>query len=201
MTQELRETAVAARAGDSSAFETLFAGLMPELIAFLRFKAGGVVGPRESVHDLAQSVCREMLLDLHEYEADEAVFRKKLFLQATRKIIDRHRYQHRAGRDPAREVGNLGADVNAESVLGCYATICTPSRVVSAREELDRIEAAIRELPENQREAVGMSRIMGLDYRDVAAQLGCSESAARGLVARGLAKLAQLLDVRDEDIA
>ena len=38
-----------------------------------------------------------------------------------------------------------------------------------------------------------LSRLMGLEYAEVAGLLGCSESAVRGLVARGLATLATKL--------
>ena len=45
----------------------------------------------------------------------------------------------------------------------------------------------------SQREAVALSRIVGLSYEEIAAQMECSESAVRGLVARGLARLSTLL--------
>ena len=63
-----------------------------------------------------------------------------------------------------------------------------------AKEELARFEAAVQQLPENQRDAVTMSRLMGLDYAQIAEQMGSSESAVRGLVARGLAALSMQLD-------
>ena len=49
-------------------------------------------------------------------------------------------------------------------------------------------------LPDNQRDAVTMSRLMGLSYDQVAEQMGLTESAVRGLVARGLAALSGVLD-------
>jgi len=185
----------AARAGDQHAFDSLFARTMPPLIAFLRVKVGRLISARESVHDLAQSVCREVLADMKDFEyAGDAAFQKWLFQQASRKIVDRHRYLRRARRDAGREVAADGfAETDARSILDCYATFCTPSQVAGAREELARIEAAIEKLPENQRDAVCLSRLMGLSYPEVAERLGCSEAAARALVARGLARLAQRL--------
>jgi RNA polymerase sigma-70 factor (ECF subfamily) len=157
-------------------------------------QVGGVVGQHESVHDLAQSVCREVLEDLDELEGmSEESFRQWLFMQARRKVLDRHRYLTRARRDVGREVAP-GSDDEAGSLLDCYATFCTPSRIAGARDELQRVEAAIAQLPDDQREAVAMSRIMELDYPEIAQRLGRTESAARGLVARGLAQLALLLN-------
>lgn len=55
----------------------------------------------------------------------------------------------------------------------------------------------MQQLPDNQRDAVTMSRLMGLSYDQVAEQMGVSESAVRGLVARGLAALSTQLDGDD----
>ena len=166
MQGELQEHITAARAGDRHAFDSLFARTMPQLIAFLRVKVGRLVGSRESVCDLAQSVCREVLEDMDGFQyAGDAAFRHWLFQQASRKIIDRHRYLRRARRDAAREVpADAEGEEDARSLLDCYASFCTPSQVAGAREELERIEGAIARLPENQRDAVCLSRLMSLPY-------------------------------------
>ncbi len=193
MRDELRHTIDAARCGDRAAFDSLFERHLPALTAFLRCKVDGELAQRESIRDLAQSVCREVLEDLGgmEYRGDDA-FRGWLFLQATRKIVDRYRYHKRAMRSSAREEA-LPAEDDAE-LLHPYASLCTPSRHAMGREQLSRVEAALSRLPENQRDAVLLSRIAGLPYAEIAAQNGISESAARGLVARGLARLSAILE-------
>lgn len=186
----------AAASGDRAAFDDLFANNMPALVAYLRAKVGAELAGRESVRDLAQSVCREVLRDLDKLSfAGEEQFRAYLFLQASRKVIDRHRYHKQEMRDQAR-VEPLPIDDDAEW-LGSYGSL-TPSRVAGAREELSRVEAALQLLSEAQREAVLLSRVAGLAYQDIARQKGISESAVRGLVARGLARLAGLLGHGDE---
>ena len=67
------------------------------------------------------------------------------------------------------------------------------SRHASAKEEIERFEAALAELPENQRDAVMMSRLMGLDYSEISDVMGVTPSAVRGLVARGLAAVVDAL--------
>ncbi len=52
---------------------------------------------------------------------------------------------------------------------------------------------AMRELPQGQRDAVGLRVVAELPYQDVAAELGITETAARLRVMRALAKLARLL--------
>ncbi len=64
--------------------------------------------------------------------------------------------------------------------------------------ELDLLKTmlteALRELPEKRRRAVRLRIVQGLPYRDVAAEMGCSEQAARANVSRGLRRLAKALD-------
>jgi len=195
MDPNLPETITAARGGDQAAFDSLFARNLPPLMAFIRMKAGGQILARESVSDLAQSVCREVLMDGEDFEyRGETQFRNWLFLQATRKVMDRGRYLKAAKRDVAQEVSADESNDEAQSLLECYGTFCTPSRAAGAREELARLETAIAQLPEQQRDAIASSRVLGLSYSEVAARMGVTESAVRGLVARGLSRLSGILE-------
>jgi RNA polymerase sigma factor (sigma-70 family) len=82
-----------------------------------------------------------------------------------------------------------------------------PEREVSA-EDYERIEEmidfeqvgraigqAFSTLSEEQREALTLRVIEGRPYREVAAQLRCSEETARARVSRGLKRLASLVDL------
>ena len=186
---DLRETAARARDGNERAFESLFVDALPRLRAFIRMHAGGLVTTKESVSDIAQSVCREVLADIDGFDfRGEEAFRGYLFRHAMHKILNRQRFYRQARRDAAREQA-FGSEIAVRELVSHYATIATPSRHAAAREELARLEAVIRELPEKQRQAIALSRIVGLSYGEIAAQMDCSESAVRGLVARGLARL------------
>lgn len=150
------------------------------------------------MRDLAQSVCREVLVDLSAFDfRSEEAFRGWLFLQATRKIVDRYRYHKREMRDAGR-TQELPADDEAE-VLQHYATLCTPSRHAVGREQLSQVETAMRRLPDSQREAVLLSRVAGVSYAEIARQQGVTEASVRGLVARGLARLADILREGDAE--
>jgi RNA polymerase sigma-70 factor (ECF subfamily) len=192
---DLARQIAAARAGEARALETLFARNLPPLVAFIRSRAGRALTARESALDLAQSVYREVLQDAGNIELrDEVAFRNWLFMAATRKVLDRARFLQRQRRDVAREEALPTAGAEADAALAGYASICTPSRHAAAREELARVEQAVQSLPEDQRDAVAMSRLMGLSYPQIAEQMGRSEASVRGLVARGLAALADQLD-------
>jgi RNA polymerase sigma-70 factor (ECF subfamily) len=181
-------------------YDRLFEQNLPALIAFLRAKVGGELAERESVRDLAQSVCREVLRDLGELEfRSNEQFRSYLFLQAARKVVDRYRYHKQEMRDQAR-AEPLPVEDDEVAVFGRFAEL-TPSRVVGGKEELTRVEQAIQLLPEAQREAVLLSRIAGLSYEEIAREKGISGAAVRGLVARGLARLASMLGGASGDAA
>ena len=179
----------AAGHGGRTELESLFGRHLAPLQAFVRLKLGARLAARESAHDIAQSVCREAVeaMPRFEFRSDDA-FRNWLLVRAVRKIADRHRFYHAEKRDIDREAEPCRNDqdpLRAEDLATCYASLVTPSRHAGAREEVERIEAALAELPERQREAVAMSRMMGIDTRDVADHLDMTESAVRGLVARG----------------
>lgn len=200
MERDLAADIAAARRGDPRAVDTLFARNLPPLVAFIRSRTGKAVAARESAIDIAQSVFREVLQDVEQIELKgEDAFRNWLFMQATRKVLDRAKFLHRERRDVSREVEMPEPGPAADALLACYASIATPSQHAAAREELARFEAAVQELPDNQRDAVTMSRLMGLSYPQIAEQLGMTESAVRGLVARGLAALSSVIDEEGEE--
>ena len=198
MERDLAAEIAAARRGDARAVDSLFARNLPPLVAFIRARAGKAIAARESAVDIAQSVFREVLQDVDNIELQgEGAFRNWLFMQATRKVLDRAKFHGRGRRDFAKEVAIPEAGPAADALLACYASIASPSQHAVAREELARFEAAVQELPEGQRDAVTMSRLMGLSYDQIAEQMGTSESSVRGLVARGLAALSSQLDEDD----
>jgi RNA polymerase sigma-70 factor (ECF subfamily) len=193
MDQDPAEEIRAAAAGDEHALESVFARNMAPLVAFIRTRIGPHLAARESATDLAQSVFREVIQDLDAFEyRGDAAFRGWLYQQAVRKIVNRNRFHFSQRRDIDREA-RPGKEDDVGAVFDCYATFGTPSRLVAAREDLERFERAVESLPEKQRDAVTMSRLLDLDYAEIAGLMGCSESAVRGLVARGLATLASQL--------
>jgi len=189
---DLRSTISAAADGDAAAINVLFERNIPLLEAFIRMRAGKAIAMRESIRDIAQSVCREAVADLGRIEIrGEKEFRNWLFLEAGRKILKKGRFHRQERRDVGREEGAFDAE-EAESLRAAYASFVTPSQCVDAREEVASVEAAIAGLPEDQRDAVTMTRLLGLTTAEAAKELGVTESAVRGLVARGLARVASL---------
>ncbi|MCU0866251.1 MAG: sigma-70 family RNA polymerase sigma factor [Planctomycetes bacterium] len=191
------EALVRAASLDPHAREQLLIRQLPRLQAWLRLRMGPKLRAREEPEDLVQSVAREALAELGDFEwRGEAAFRHWLYTRARHKLQDRIKFVQAQRRDPAREVAPNDSD---ESLLACYGTLCTPSRDLAAREAMQRIEAAFDELPDDYQEAITLHRLCGLDYAEIAARLQRSEGAVRNLVYRGLSRLALRLGGRHGD--
>jgi RNA polymerase sigma factor (sigma-70 family) len=171
---------------------------LPEVEAFVRIRAAGLWRAKESPQDLAQSVCREILEHADRFRhPDEDGFRRWLFTEVARKIAERETYFRREKRDIGREVDVRGrpSDSGAEqSMADIYRSLITPSRDAIAREDLERFETAFAAMPDDYREVVTMSRIMGLSHAEIAGRLGRTEGAVRKLLVRALATLTGLMD-------
>ncbi|MFO1077838.1 MAG: sigma-70 family RNA polymerase sigma factor [Planctomycetota bacterium] len=166
---------------------------MPALLVFLRHQIGEELAARETVEDLAQSVCREVWQDRASLQFEDASrFRAYLFLQAVRKVVDRARF-HRMGRRDVRREREL-PQTHSAAEAGVYGTLVTGTQVVIAREKIALVEQVLQELPDGQREAVFLSRVAGLSYDEIAKHKGVAESTVRALVARGLTRLCMVLE-------
>ena len=75
------------------------------------------------------------------------------------------------------------------SLLDCYATFCTPSQEAIAREEEERIEAVLDELPATYREVLRLRFVVGLSNQEIAQELGRTSEYTRMVLARARHKL------------
>lgn len=165
--------------------------MLPGLRAFIRLRVGPDVRAQESCSDLVQSVCRELVEDWSVLEfPSDAALRSWLFTTALNKVRNRARDLHRLKRDVGREVrGSVGADL----VAG-YATLGTPSLAAMGVEQVERLEAAFDQLPDDHREVITLARIAGLPLAEVGARMGGRSAAAiTMLLGRALAALGRLL--------
>lgn len=193
MNQDFDALTAAAAAGDRSALEALLEHHLPALRAYIRLRAGAAIRQRESGSDLVQSVCREVLENAGRFRhPSESAFRRWLFTTALRKIVDRRDYHLAEKRDAGREV--LARDEDSQkALLQAYQSLTTPSQGVALQEEIERIEVAMENLSDEQREVVTLAHLVGLSRGEIAEQLGKSEGAVRMILHRALARLAVLM--------
>lgn len=184
---------VRAASRDPGAIEALLVRHLPQLQGWMRLRMGPVLRSRETPEDLVQSVAREALAELGEFEwRGEGAFRHWLYTRAQHKLQDRIKFFSAQKRDPRRE---HSTPEESRLLLSAYANLCTPSRDLQAAEALAAIESAFDDLPEDYKEAISLYRLCGLDYNEIAERMQRSEGAVRNLVYRGLSRLALRLRV------
>lgn len=154
------------------------------LIQFLRFA-------RRNEAD-AEDLCQEVYIRIYEAAQKEIPQFPKAFLFT----IARNLLIRRAKRDQIVSIQSM-ADPDE---LGIAYDAPHADRTVMARQELSRLELALKELPPRYREAVQLSRIDGLARAEVALRMGIAEDTVSNYLAEGMAKLTNLL-LRDGKIA
>lgn len=183
-------------AGDDAAVEELLLEHLPELRSYVRLRIGRELRNVEAASDIVQSVCREILehRERYKFPATDG-FRRWLYVTALRKLSNRaERYRalkRDAKRVPLDEAPPAG---QADGLLDCYRSVCTPSAAAGTREEVERIEAAFDQLPDDYREVITSARILGMSHAEIAEQTGRSEAASRMLLYRALERLSRILE-------
>jgi len=194
MTEDPHATLVdRASRGEGEALDALVARHFPKLIAYVRLHAGPHLLVKESVSDLAQSVCREVLDDLDDFEyRGEPAFRKWLFTAALNKLRERHRYWQAERRDVRREQA-ASPSADAIELMALAPSDGAPSRAAMAEEDLARLEQAFEQLSDDDRTVLTLARIVGLPHKQIAEEMGRSEGATRVLLHRAQYRLGVIL--------
>src|SRR5262245_60540622 len=90
--------------GDAQAIESLLHQHLPGVQAYVRLRMSPSLRGKESVSDLVQSACREVLQHLGRFQyRGEGNFKHFLYTTALRKVLNKDRYYHEAMRDVRRE--------------------------------------------------------------------------------------------------
>jgi RNA polymerase sigma-70 factor (ECF subfamily) len=168
--------------GDADAFGKFYASTVDEVLQFFRRR---VFDPDLSA-DLTAETYAQLLRNVRKFDPRSGSARQYLYgiaknhyLLWQRKGVVSHRHRHAVG------MVELPSWDMAEDV--------TIERLDAAR--LRRhLATAMSALTTPEREAIERRIVDGSAYRDIAADLGCTEVAARVRVSRGLAKLAMLLE-------
>ena len=160
-----------AQRGDREAYASLLGELSPVITAFLRSR----FGPMPFVEDCAQ----ECLLSIHRARGSydsRRPFRPWLFAIVRRRAIDELRARKRRGDDAAR-VPELPEPSESRD----------PSRPIDGARLLET-------LPEAHREALVMTKYLGLSIAEAAREAGVSDMAMKSRVHRAVRQIRLALD-------
>lgn len=134
---------------------------------------------KSDITDLRQ----EIYVRVYEAAQKKIPDRPKQFLFATARnlLIDRVRQEHVIPIEAAADLEALEIAADAPG----------PERILSARDDLRRLQAALDRLPMRAREAVILGRIEGLSRREIAARMGIGEGTVAQYLARGIRELVE----------
>ena len=172
-----------ARSGDPDALNQLFARYGPELTRFARGRLPRWARDMADTPDLVQETLLQTFKQIDRFEwRGEGALRAYLRQAVMNRIRDELR---RAARRPANEPISDQAPSDEPS----------PLEVAIGREGVERYEAALARLSEDDREAVIARVELGLSYAEIAEATGRSTpNAARMAVVRALLRLSEEME-------
>jgi RNA polymerase sigma-70 factor (ECF subfamily) len=187
---ELGENGAAAgKVADFDALETWFVDevlpLEDVLIQFLRRGGRSSAEVEDLRQDLYEKICAAARGGIPH------ATRAFVFTAARNLLIDRVRHEQIV---PFNSVENL-------EELSLAIDEPAPDRVVIARQELRRLQAALEKLPERQRVAITLRKVHGLSIREISQRMNAAERTVEEHLTHGIRALARILyrDVLDLD--
>lgn len=187
----------AAAAGDREALEALLCSSLPELRALVERRTGRLLKSRMTETDIVQSVCREILSRGATFQHPSAnAFRRWLYTTTMRKLSNRRSDLVAEKRDALREQALEAPDGGPAELTDGEAPSPVSRAIVT--EELDRLERALAELPDEYRQVIVLAKIGGHSREEIAAEMGRSAGSVRMLLHRALARLAVVLEEGEE---
>jgi len=162
------------RAGDSAAFEVLYARHVPGILSFCRH----MLGSREEAEDAVQAV----FISAHSHlirDDREINLKPWLYAIARNRCLSMLRAR--------REEGRGEIELSTEGL----------GDVVQRRAELRALLGDLHDLPDDQRAALVLSELGDLSHAEVAGVLGCEPAQVKGLVFRARTGLAERREARE----
>jgi RNA polymerase sigma-70 factor (ECF subfamily) len=182
------------KSGDRSAFEVLFARHHAFLRRFIEMRLDPKLRARVDPSDVVQETHLEAFARLEDYLAREPMpFRLWLRQTAFERMLKLRR-QHLAAarRTVDREIclPDQSSMMLAQHFLGHDST---PSKRAVRQEDAQRVQEALAELAESDREIVLMRNLEGLSHAEIACVLGIDEAASRKRYGRSLLRLRKVM--------
>lgn len=173
------------REGDSHAFGDLYRRYHDELLFAVRAHLGSKLRSSLESEDVLQSVVVDAFKALPAFQPKgPGSLRHYLHAMIVNKIRARAKYfqaDKRAGTQPLLEADAL--------------ELAHGEPAYEDSERYDRLERALQLLPEDMRQVVILRKIDGLPSKEAAQAMGTSDSAARKLYSRAMARLTTLMKV------
>ncbi len=188
------------RARDDRALAEYLTARRPQLLAFIERRLGAMLRRKVEPEDLLQETSAEAIRSLPTIELGDREVFSWLCQVAERRIIDAHRkFVASQKRDAGREIPiHASADSSQRGLVDLLvASMTTASQAFSRDQKQIRLLSAMEQLPPEQREALRLRYVDGLPSKEIAERLGKSDGAVRVMLTRSLARLQEILGLRD----
>jgi RNA polymerase sigma-70 factor (ECF subfamily) len=168
-----------------------------QLMAFISRRLGDALRTKVEVKDIFQDVSTEAIRTLTpEWPGEREPFSWLCHI-SERKIVDAHRHHFDAQKRDAGKERALdgrspgGGEIGLVNML--VKSMTTPSAAFSRNAREGRLQAAIAELKDDQREAIRLKYIENKPSKEIAEALGKSDAAVRVMLTRTMKQLHELL--------
>lgn len=174
--EHLEDALARAKDGERDAMAELYRAFAAPLLAYLNTQVRRV----EDAEDLLGEVFIAAMRDLDSFEGDIGGFRAWLYRIATNRAVDLARRRARRPEEPMADEFDRpdAADPEGEAI---------------GRVEREKLWAAVRALPDAQRQVVAMRLAGGLSSPEIAEALGKPLGAVKALQHRALVNLTKAL--------
>jgi RNA polymerase sigma factor (sigma-70 family) len=173
------ERMVAVARGDVSSMNEIYENRHRPLFRFF-FR---LTGRQATAEDLVHEVFLRMIRYRHTYQADAGdagAFEAWMYRIARNTLAD-HGRKHRHEISPD--------DGEMETIESARPT---PFETAAKRQDLALLYRALRELPDDKRELLVLTRFQGLSYEQVGGILGCESGTVKGRVFRAMKELSSI---------
>jgi RNA polymerase sigma-70 factor (ECF subfamily) len=140
-----------------------------------------------------QETFLKVFRNLHEFSPSKASFKTWLMTIARNQSINTFASLKRRAARFLRDVTGERYGHGPEEGL-FEADQSDPEELVSTREQMARVEQALKQLPERQRTALQLKVLENMSYEEIARIMRTSKSSVESLIFRARQKLLELLE-------
>ena len=170
-----------------------------QLLAYVDRNIGPALRSRLEPEDIVQEVVISALGSLDQFNVEGRDPYRLLCQLAEQRIIDAHRHHVGAQKRSASREVSIDASAGSGDGFGfidlLVASITSPSQAFSKDQKEFRLQQAIADLGEEQREVLRMRFVEGLATKEISDRVGKSDGAIRVMLTRTVAHLQEILKI------
>jgi len=192
--EETRILVSQAKGGDSEAISVLYRLYERRLKGAAKKKLGNQLRAKMETVDLVQSVWKDCLSDMKdfEYRGPESFFHW-LLTKVLRKVQDKARFFAANKRDYAKEKQLMTKDAMCKGADSPLSSDPTPSQAAIVDEELDHLMGLLDNLTDAQRQTVVLRLRDKMSFVEIGKVIGKSADSVRKIYVRALSRIDKIV--------